>query len=328
MGNEELKASIIVLTYKNFSNIVANITSILKQTYKNYEVIISDDGSPNYDKTYIESIFKEDENAHKFTVVTREKNVGTVKNYNAAIKEATGDIIVPLSQDDVFIDEQGLSRIMEMFLDTKVNVCLGARKNVVTNSIIPNNAQATFMKNAENKKLWLRNACGNLYWGAVLYYRRDYLLKIGLFDESYVLIEDYSTVMRIIEKGEKIYIMDLPTIFYGMDGITKSSNKKNNYNPNYVRDGIHICEDNYRKSKKILNSIVCRQYLKYNLKWWKRNAPEFRVNMYSNIIIDIIIIVSEIISVLTGENVNDCRFNILWKFEKLATKIRPLAKQV
>ena len=42
----KIKISIVVLTYRNFTNIQNNIKSIAKQTYKDYEVIIQDDGSP------------------------------------------------------------------------------------------------------------------------------------------------------------------------------------------------------------------------------------------------------------------------------------------
>ena len=44
-----IKVSVVVLTYKKFDNLQNNINSVLKQDYTNYEVIIHDDGSDNFD---------------------------------------------------------------------------------------------------------------------------------------------------------------------------------------------------------------------------------------------------------------------------------------
>ena len=43
-----IEATIIVMVYKNLDQVRQTLDSIKKQTYSNYEVIVSDDGSPNY----------------------------------------------------------------------------------------------------------------------------------------------------------------------------------------------------------------------------------------------------------------------------------------
>ena len=53
-----IEATIIVMVYKNLNQVIQTLDSIKKQTYSNYEVIVSDDGSPNYirKKTLIKSL--------------------------------------------------------------------------------------------------------------------------------------------------------------------------------------------------------------------------------------------------------------------------------
>ena len=45
---QDLLVTIIVLTYKDFSGLNKTVEAILEQTYQNIEIIISDDGSENY----------------------------------------------------------------------------------------------------------------------------------------------------------------------------------------------------------------------------------------------------------------------------------------
>ena len=45
---QDLLVTIIVLTYKDFSGLNKTMEAILEQTYQNIEIIISDDGSENY----------------------------------------------------------------------------------------------------------------------------------------------------------------------------------------------------------------------------------------------------------------------------------------
>lgn len=40
--------SVIVLSYKNIKGIYDTVDSILKQDYDNIEIVISDDGTPNF----------------------------------------------------------------------------------------------------------------------------------------------------------------------------------------------------------------------------------------------------------------------------------------
>ena len=47
----------MILTYNNFQYLKQCIDSVYNQEYKNIEIIIGDDGSKNFDRKYIESLF-------------------------------------------------------------------------------------------------------------------------------------------------------------------------------------------------------------------------------------------------------------------------------
>ena len=50
LNSQKPLATVVVLTYKQFDNLQRNLNSIFIQTYDNIEIIISDDGSQNFQK--------------------------------------------------------------------------------------------------------------------------------------------------------------------------------------------------------------------------------------------------------------------------------------
>ena len=116
MENKKKLVSIIVMCYKNEKNLFDTINTILEQTYTFFEIIISDDCSPNIDKRIFDSISNLlEQKGVKFTINYNLKNLGTVRHFNKLINEASGDIIVPLSCGDCFYDNQVLENVVKYF---------------------------------------------------------------------------------------------------------------------------------------------------------------------------------------------------------------------
>lgn len=310
--NNNIRISIIVLTYKKFDNLQKNINSILSQNYSNYEVIVSDDGSPDIDVQYINSLFP-DNAKEKFHLITRNENIGTVKNYNEAVLQAKGDIIVPLSQDDCFYNEDVLSIIDRSFEDPDTNICLGVRKTAGKDELLPNQYQCDLISEGNSKKLWFRNACKNMCYGASLYWRRSFLLNMGLFDEEYRLLEDYPMIMKCIEQGEHINVISSPTILWDYNGVSGVRRKTGLL----ADDQLKFDKSMYEKSKTILNSKVCKKYMYYKTSYLDNSG--FKYKMYRYISVDCIIVYSKLMSHINKRYLMDYRFDLLWNLECKAT---------
>lgn len=117
-----IEATIIVMVYKNLNQVIQTLDSIKKQTYSNYEVIVSDDGSPNYTQEDFDKITEQYKNEFTyFKLINNGINRGTVKHFNSLISQAKGTIICPLSSGDQFYNENSLQEIM-MLLIKKINL--------------------------------------------------------------------------------------------------------------------------------------------------------------------------------------------------------------
>ena len=99
-----IKISCIVLCYNGGDRIISTLESFKLQTYKNKDLVIADDASPDngYSVSLIENWLKD--NKQYFTSVKFIKNCvnfGIVKNIRNASLQAEGDIIFGLGQGDL-----------------------------------------------------------------------------------------------------------------------------------------------------------------------------------------------------------------------------------
>ncbi len=94
--SEEPFVSIIMCSYNTFGYIKEAVNSIINQTYQNFELIISDDGSTDGTKEWLLNIV----NHSKIKVFFHDVNIGYVANKNFAIQQAKGDFITQNDSDD------------------------------------------------------------------------------------------------------------------------------------------------------------------------------------------------------------------------------------
>lgn len=96
-GSENAKVSVCIPTYNAARFIRDTIKSVLDSTYSNVEVIVSDDASTDNTRAIVEKI---DDSRIRF--FPHDNNVGPVKNWNRAIRKASGDYAGLLNHDDLY----------------------------------------------------------------------------------------------------------------------------------------------------------------------------------------------------------------------------------
>lgn len=221
------KISVVILIYNNFKFIDEALSSLVKQDLNdiNYEIIISDDASTNLDVKYINNAISEYNLKDKTTLIINKENLGTVKSFNNAIEASNGDIIIPLAVDDKFYDSNVISDIVKFF-ESNMNCLIATGLQIPFsgsleyNSIINKKNYNLFEKPNKLLKHIILNR--NIMSGASTYYHKDIFTKYGKFDESFRLLEDYPFYLKILSKGEKIFLMKKNTIKYRLGGISTS----------------------------------------------------------------------------------------------------------
>lgn len=95
--------SIITPSYNSSEFISQTITSVLNQTYNNWELIIVDDVSTDNSIKIIESFVKKD---HRIKLYRLAKNSGAGVARNKAIEISKGDFIAFLDSDDLWLQDK------------------------------------------------------------------------------------------------------------------------------------------------------------------------------------------------------------------------------
>ncbi|MGL5053359.1 MAG: glycosyltransferase family 2 protein [Cetobacterium sp.] len=263
-------ASVIVLTYKNFENIEKNLKSILEQSYNNIEIIISDDGSENFNIEKIQNILKNRKsNVKEIKIIAHKTNQGTVKNFNNAIKESQGDYIIPLSQDDTFYSKAAIEEIVEKLKEKLIVSGLRVIKNYKNIEIeLPTLMQRQDYKNSSNKYIYLLES-ENIFSGASTYYNKLIFEKYGYFDEEQRLVEDFSYYLKVLREGEEIYLLEKKIIYYGENGVSTKTEKNKFFYLDFFR--IYKRESYYNKGflKRKLLYLSEINYNRYNKKYYR-----------------------------------------------------------
>lgn len=105
--------SIIMPAYNSERYIKETIESVLKQTYKNFELIIVDDNSSDNTYEVIDKFSKIDNRIKKFKL---SNNFGAAKARNLALKNSKGRFIAYLDADDIWYDEK-IEKQVKFMLD-------------------------------------------------------------------------------------------------------------------------------------------------------------------------------------------------------------------
>lgn len=116
--------SIISPTYNHEKYIADCIDSVLQQTYKNWEMIIIDDGSTDQTFNIALQYASKDDRIKVFT----QTNVGIfrlVETYNFALNKSRGKYVAVLEGDDVWVAEKLEWQINEMEKNEKSVLCWG-----------------------------------------------------------------------------------------------------------------------------------------------------------------------------------------------------------
>lgn len=240
--------SVCIATHNGEHYIKDQITSILTQLNDNDEVIISDDGSTDQTLNVIESI--EDPRIKLYRIAFpqgRKPHYYVAKNFENALKHASGDIIFLADQDDVWYPN-------------KVSVCLSALKSniaVLHNLSCVNEVLEPLNYNWYNEKLKFRPL--NIlmrrgkHMGCALAFKKE-LLKLILPFPKNLYIHDFWIGIIAELKGALLYI-DQPLVYYRIHS-NNTSGESQNKNSFFFKLYYRVCTIFNFLWRLVYNSLV------------------------------------------------------------------------
>ncbi|MBI6873585.1 glycosyltransferase [Clostridium aciditolerans] len=278
--------SFIIVSYRNYHYIFECIDSVLTQDYPNIEIIISNDGSDDFDEMEIRDYINryKSKNIKSVVINNNSTNLGTVKNINKALSFATGEYIMIIAADDALFNNSVFSNFANYFEENKDILVVTSQckmydidlKTFQTNAVQPNQVQ--MIKNYTSLELYNEISVACLIPAGACCFRREIYRKYGYYDEEIFLIEDWSFFLRIVRMGAKIGWLDITAIKHRDGGISHGNvNNDTKAMFHYYDDVIKITEkeilpymnmltrDKRKHVKKEYNNVKIGYVKKY--KW-------------------------------------------------------------
>jgi peptidoglycan-N-acetylglucosamine deacetylase len=191
--------SIIVPAYNEEKVIGRTIESLLRSTYRHFEIVIVDDGSSDRTSPVVSEQFAAEPRVRLLT----KENAGKAEALNFGLRVSEGGIIVALDADTIFQPET-IGSLVARFRDPLIgavagNAKVGNRVNIVTRW------QALEYITAQNmdRRAFASLNCITVVPGAVGAWRRELVERAGGFTSD-TLAEDQDLTLRVRRLGFRV----------------------------------------------------------------------------------------------------------------------------
>ncbi len=191
--------SVIIPSFKRTDTLKEAILSVCNQTYKNFEIIVVNDCG--IDTKFIVDEIRENYNVN-IKYIRHEKNRGLSATRNTGIKNAKGDYIAFLDDDDIFYQDHLETLINALKENTQYKIAYTAAK-VFT---IRNNKkieEESYNFRFSKERFFVENY---IPVNAFMIKKEIFLKENFWFDENLRVLEDYDLWIRLSQKYEFLYI--------------------------------------------------------------------------------------------------------------------------
>ena len=183
--------SVVIPSYNQKSFLKKAIDSVLRQSYKNFEIIVIDNNSTDSSQEYIQNL------QNKKIKLIRTENFGSIaKSRNIGIENSKGDWISFLDSDD-FWHHNKLELVKEEIYKSNFEMISHNEYNIDKDDLIISNSCYGLKKKNTLKYLITR---GNLYSTSTITISKKFISENNLyFDERLTLAttEDYDFWIRL-----------------------------------------------------------------------------------------------------------------------------------
>lgn len=185
--------SILLPAWNGAHRISRAIESVLAQTYPDWELLVIDDGSTDETSLIVGGYGMRDPRIH---YIKNESNLGVQKSLNKGLREAKGEYIARIDDDDEWVDKTKLQKQIDFLHANPDHVLVG------TGVIIVNeNREELFryLLPQTDEKLRAKILGKNYFVHSSVLFRKDKALEFEGYSESKEVIhlEDYDLWLKL-----------------------------------------------------------------------------------------------------------------------------------
>lgn len=262
------KVSVIIPSYNHDKFIGKAIESVLNQTFQDFEIVITDDGSTDKSLEVIRSF---DDKRIKLFIFSN--NLGACAAANNCIINSKGEYIAMLSSDDLFLPNKLEKQVSVLNSHKNIGVVFGYPQMINNDghNLSPSENlkfKLIFRKKNRTRYKWLKYFFyhGNCLCHPSALIRRECYEDVGLYDRRYASLPDFDLWIRICQKYD-IHILE--------ETLIKMRWLENELNASgYRLDNIVRCVWEYKS--------ILYNYLNFSVADFNRIFPEYQLDINDN----------------------------------------------
>jgi len=204
--------SVIIPTFNRSHLLDKAVQSVLRQTYKNYEILVIDDHSPDETRAVVGRM-----NSEKIIYIRLPHNRGLSAARNTGFKAARGEFMALLDDDDEWLETK-LEKQMEAFLSAPplVGVVYTGAWKISNNSRCPVPGSGAIPQEKNIYQDMLQGKYFVLPSASMI--RRECLQRVGLYDEHIRSLEDWDFWIRISKYYFFKYVDENLVLYHSTEG--------------------------------------------------------------------------------------------------------------
>lgn len=245
--------SIIIANYNGEIYLKTCLDSVLASNYKNFEIILIDDGSTDESLEIIEKFSDKDK---RITFLKNKVNIGAAASRNLALKGVNGEIVLFLD-NDTEIEKNSLQELVATLKSKDVGACQALilefkerdKVQMAGGKIIPQLAWIIpyFQRATYEEIKGKLKPIDIIAISAALAVKRSVLDKVGFFDEKEAIhTEDLDFSWRIWITGNKIVLSPKAIVYHYTKTIEERARMKTSFKKVY----FHLAKNSFRSMLK------------------------------------------------------------------------------
>lgn len=202
------KISIITVCYNAEQVIKQTISSVLEQSYHNFEYVVIDGKSTDDTMTIVSELQPKFINAGISMTVVSEKDSGIYNAMNKGIAKSRGEWLLFLNAGDYLCDSNVLKRIAPVLNKSEYDVVYG-------DTILKSNCMYKYDK---SKPLTdIKNGMSFCHQSVFI---SRIVMSSFLYDERYNICADHNFFVRLYVEGFRFHSVDFPISVFLLGGVS------------------------------------------------------------------------------------------------------------
>ncbi|MGE5479849.1 MAG: glycosyltransferase [Chloroflexota bacterium] len=204
--------SVVIPVYNGEEFLGECLSSVAGQTYQNIEAVIVDDGS-------IDGSYSIAEGWNFRKKIIRQKNGDVSSARNAGVRQAEGELVAFLDQDDYW-DADKVRRQVEYFAaEPGISLCFTEIAKILRDGRLHvAKDKQKIARSLGDENLFYKLINKNVLMPSAVMVKKEDFERAGLFNETFKTCGDYEMWLRMAALGMKFRYLPDPLTYYRMHG--------------------------------------------------------------------------------------------------------------